>query len=89
MGALLVSVSLLYLFMLTTWCYLRLAKLQQETWSKYAMNLVSCIRLSSMLSSPNKYLLCSSFGTVRVSMEQNYGTYQMTILIQCVYIAWR
>jgi len=49
MGATLVSVSFVYLHMLTTWRYWRLVQMQQETCSQYAMNSVNDIRLSSML----------------------------------------
>jgi len=53
MGAILVYVSLMYLYKLTTWGYWRIVQIQQETYSKYAMNSVNDIQLSSMLLSSN------------------------------------
>ena len=59
MGATLLSVSLVYLPMQTTWCYWRLVQMPQETCLKYAMNLVNDIRLSSN-AIKSKCLLCLS-----------------------------
>jgi len=39
-----VIVDVVFLHTLTTWCYWRLVQMQQETCSKYAMNLVTDIR---------------------------------------------
>jgi len=54
MGAILVSVSLVYVHILTTWCDWRIVQMQQET-TKYAMNSVKEIR--NLQCYPNEIIL--------------------------------
>jgi len=78
----------------TTSCYCRrLVQMQQETCSKYAINSVNDIRLSSMLSSPNVYcsvyLLIGRCGVCQTQLTRRYCLESVNQVIPLIDLLFR